>query len=346
LGLNEQGFLSLVLCEPMEEACYLDHVALTGWLLPEGWNVAIDERMAILGPQPTGETLFYRDTIQPIAATNDRGEDVRSSIQTSDFDAAPVGPFDSRFIGRLAREHVLTFTFDQPLDTLDDPWLLIKGWIEYPYSQTMFASWQAGATYDAPTLDALGGDGAWHVVQEQFGYPAGMPRQAAFPLRNLPKGTTALRLRTNQEIYWDCLRVIDRKPAPAGARSFKAQLQTATLEAIGYPKRIEQPQRRPDYDFADRSPLLDFRHMRGLYTEFGNVVDLIGTSDQRIAIFGPGEGITFEFALPDGIVASDVTWLLDVTGWCKDRDRFTATGATLQPLPADAPRANRIEAGY
>jgi hypothetical protein len=50
--------------------------------------------------------------------------------------------------------------------------------------------------------------------------------------------------------------------------------------------------------------------------------------------------------LPDGIVASDVTWLLDVTGWCKDRDRFTATGATLQPLPADAPRANRIEAGY
>ena len=38
-----------------------------------------------------------------------------------------------------------------------------KRWIEYPYSQTMFASWQAGASWDAPTLEARGADVAVHA---------------------------------------------------------------------------------------------------------------------------------------------------------------------------------------
>ena len=343
---DDHGVLSLVLCEPMEEACYLDHVALQGWLLPDGWHMAIDERMAVAGPQPTGDPLFFRASLNPILATNDRGNDVTQTILVSDSVAAPVGPIDSRFIGRLARHHSLEFTFDVSLDAFDDPWLLMDGWIEYPYSQTMFASWQAGATFDAPTLEARGGDGRWHVVAEQFGYPAGMPRTAAFQLAQLPLDTRALRLTTNQEIYWDRLRVVAAEAAPSGARRVSAPLLKANLMRIGYPKRIEQSQRRPDYDYRRRAPMADFRHLRGLYSSFGDVAERVDTHDQRIAIFGPGEGIELTFSLPPDTSAEEVHWILDVAGWCKDRDRFTASGNTLEPLPAVAPFATRMESGH
>ena len=41
---------------------------------------------------------------------------------------------------------------------------------------------------------------------------------AAYPLDDLPEGCDALRLRTNQEMYWDRLRVVIGEPAPEGAR--------------------------------------------------------------------------------------------------------------------------------
>ena len=59
---------------------------------------------------------------------------------------------------------------------------MIDGWVEYPYAQTVFAAWQAGAPYPAPTLEARDGDGRWHVVAREFGYPAGMPRRMTLPL--------------------------------------------------------------------------------------------------------------------------------------------------------------------
>ena len=92
--------------------------------------------------------------------------------------------------------------------------LVADGWVEYPYAQTIFAAWQAGAPYLAPSLDARDGNGRWSRVLEEFGYPAGMPRQMSVPLPRLPRGTTALRLQTTQEVYWDRLAIAYVEPAP------------------------------------------------------------------------------------------------------------------------------------
>jgi hypothetical protein len=139
--------------------------------------------MSILGPEPTGEPIFTRRAVAPVRAVNDRGEDVTATVLAADLRAAPVGSLDLRFIGRLEAEHRLTLVFNQNLDELGGDLVLIAdGWVEYPYSQTNFAAWQAGADYRAPTLEARGADGRWSLVSEQFGYPAGMPRQMALPL--------------------------------------------------------------------------------------------------------------------------------------------------------------------
>ena len=165
---------------------------------------------------------------------------------------------------------MLTLEFDAPINNTATatPVLIIDGWVEYPYSQTMFAAWQAHAAYTAPTLEARGADGQWHTVLEQFGYPAGMPRRMSVPLSALPAGVTALRLITNQEIYWDRIAVVYAEALPE-AQHTRLPLQRAQLMETGFALRTTGAQRQPHYDYDQRSPFWDTRHMRGYYTQFG-----------------------------------------------------------------------------
>lgn len=341
LAPDEDGRLRVVLCEPMEEVCYLDAVELVGWALPEGWSLAVDERLAIEGPAATGAPIFHRTTIEPVRAFDADGRPILEAISMVDRVAAAIPEKDRRFIGRLAREHVVTLEFDEPLpDVSEDqrPWLLMDGWIEYPYAQTMFAAWQADASYEAPTLEARDTTGTWRTVQHRFGYPAGMPRTAAYPLDGLPPGCDALRLRTNQEMYWDRLRVVVGEPAPEGAERIALAPTESRFSPIGFPRRIDGPQRCPDYDWSDRSPLWDVRHQRGRYTRFGEVDELLERADGASITIGPGEGVDIAFDAPANI--DGIHWILDCHGWCKDRDLFTRTGETLEPMPG----ADRLDA--
>lgn len=346
-----EGKLVLELMEPMEEATYLDAARLTAYDLPPGWSLGLDERMGIAGPEPTGLPFFYRKVLRPSGATNDRGRDVLEALAARDLRAAPPGEADARFIGRLRRENVLTLTFSEPLDLgAGLPVLLADGWVEYPYSQTNFAAWQAGASYDAPTLEARSGGGPWRTLQEQFGYPAGMPRQMSFPLPPLPRHTDQLRLRTNQEIYWDRIAVVRAEPCPEARRHELARLG-ARLGPLGFPERTEGPQRVPAFDFRRRRPLWDTRVQRGLYTAFGPVDELLAAKDDAVVIFGPGEGVEIEFSeVSDPLpVGWSRVYVFEADGWCKDRDRFTRDGETIEPLPHSAPgsdRGSRLNAAY
>jgi len=330
-----QGRYKLKIGEPMEEACYLDSAKLIAYDLPPGWKMTLDERMSILGPAPTGKAVFYKKEIQPMRVVNDRGDDVTSLVLQADLQAAPVGKVDHRFIGRLIDEHIITLEFAEPLDNqVGQPILIADGWVEYPYSQTMFAAWQANAEYLAPTIEALDADGNWQIVLEQFGYPAGMPRQMSVPLNNLPSDTTKLRIRTTQEIYWDRLSIAYAQPCPQAKRT-ELPLAEARLGTVGFPNRTTAQQRLPHYDYNNRSPLWDTRHMQGNYTAFGNVNELVRHGDDALAIFGPGEEIHFEFDA--NLKAPPTNWtrrlVIETQGWCKDMDLYTKDGETVGPLP-------------
>jgi hypothetical protein len=200
----------------------------------------------------------------------------------------------------------------------------------------MFAAWQAGASYDAPTIEARGEDGQWHVVLEHFGYPAGMPRQMSVPLPDgkLPKRTTQLRITTNQEIYWDRIVVVYAEPCPQ-ARREALNLVRGQLAQTGYAKRTTGPQRQPHYDYEHRIPYFDCRHMEGLYTAIGPVDALVSVADDALAIFGPGEEIHCDFAAPRQPIPEGWTrrYVLETRGWCKDMDLYTKDGETVGPLP-------------
>ncbi len=245
------------------------------------------------------------------------------------------GELDRRFIGRLRGEHILTLEFDEALNWLGRRLVLVAdGWVEYPYSSTSFAAWQAGADYRAPTLEARGADGRWTVVLEQFGYPAGMPRQISVPLPELPAGTEALRLRSNQEIYWDRVIVVAAEVTEEIIRR-DLELLSARVEQTGFARRSTGSEHLPHYDYDQRVPIWDTRVQPGFYTEFGEALELVAAADDALAIFGPGEEIHLEFEAPTEAPPEEWTrvFVLEAEGWCKDMDLYTRDGSTLDPVP-------------
>jgi len=234
----------------------------------------------------------------------------------------------------------LTLEFATDLDAIPGrPILTADGWIEYPYSQTMFAAWQAKAAYQAPTLEAKGADGRWRVVLKEFGYPAGMPRTMAVPLPPLPKGTRTLRLRTTQEIYWDRLAVAWAEPSEATRHELP--LTVAEMRAAGFARRATGAQRLPSYDYDRRVPLWDTWAQSGLYTGFGRIDQLVSSSDDALAIIGPGEEIHVEFnaALAPLRAGWSRRFVLEANGWAKDMDLYTRDRDTLDPLPVSGRNA-------
>ena len=325
------GRYLIKLAEPMEEAAYLDAATLTVYDLPPGWDVVLDERLAAGGAPATGRPIFFRRVAKPIRIINAQGDDVTALAVDKDHRAPPPGELDHRFIGLLADEQVLTLEFAAPI-ARGGAVLIADGWIEYPYSQTSFAAWQAGLRYRPATLEARA-NGSWYTVAREFGYPAGMPRTMALPLPDLADGTDALRLSSNMEIYWDRLRVGFEEPLDATTAVL--QPVTARIARSGFARRTTGPQRLPHYDYADRPPYWDAKTPRGSYTAFGEAHELVNRLDGALAIIGSGEEVHLEFAAPSPAPPDrERVFAIEFHGWAKDMDLYTRDGQTLSPLPA------------
>ncbi|MCZ6710505.1 MAG: FG-GAP-like repeat-containing protein, partial [Gammaproteobacteria bacterium] len=344
----------LKISEPMEENAYLDAVRLRVYDLPDGWDMVLDERMATGAPEVSGRAIFYRNTIPFLRAFDQTGAEVSEQLRHTDGRAPPLPDLDARFIGRTHSKHVLELEFAEALNQQGaHPVLVANGWLEYPYSQTVFAAWQADATFDPPTLSARGEDGKWVTVYESFGYPAGMPRTMALPLNDLPPLTKALRLTGNLEVYWDQI-FIALEETPDAVVIQMIPLKSARLAKTGFPRRTTGPQRRPDYDYQDRQPFWDARYLPGVYTRLGPVTPLLTQVDDAVVIVGSGEEVHLEFeALMHPLQGQHRRIVVEGRGWAKDMDLYTLNGDTVGPLPtrgtatpADAERRRVLHESY
>lgn len=338
-ALPKDGRYPIKITEPMQEIAYIDTTRLHLYDLPEGWSVAMDERMFTGGgPEPDGSPIFYQpaNTLWPISVINDRGQDVIDDVSLVDGVAADPGHRDQRFLGRLAADHVMELDFGKVINpTGAQPVLWASGWVEYPYSQTVFAAWQAGADYRPPSLSAFH-DGQWSLVYEQFGYPAGMPREMTLPLMDLPANTTKLKIEGNWEVYWDALAIIEAEPMPPETMVHVLTPREARLAKTGFARRDTLAQRRPYYDYEDRSAFWDTHYQSGYYTALGPVMELVEHQNNAFVIVGPGEELHLEFDAPDQVMQGERVVVLETRGYAKDKDLYTLTGETVGPLPYTA----------
>ena len=343
------GLLSFRFLEPMEETVYLDQVRLLAIDHPAALDVYPNERFVSAPPFPEFRVIASRDARLPVAAVDDRGQDVLPLI--SKRDRRYVTSFEGLPFTGFAKRHWIELDLgawdaNKPLQ------LLIDGYTDYFTATSMYAADQAGVKVIAPYVEAQDATGKWVRVVDDMGFPAGLERTMVADLTGkLPAGARRIRIVTNLKIYWDAIR-IDQTPDPRNARDVRVSeipLANAKLDFLGYPREIRlTPASDTTYSYAQRSMSGPYARAAGNYTRYGDVRNLLHNADDRFVVFGSGEGVKLDFD-PSGLPHLPAGWARDyffyANGFEKDLDFYAADAFTVEPLPKHSLLAYPYTAG-
>ena len=329
---EKNGKLSFRFMEPLEEVVYLDQAKLLAVDHPAGVDVYPNEYFASNPPYPPFKVVASQAAKPPIAAHDDHGRDLLPDLLAHRY----VGDFEQLPFHGFAKLHSLELDLGEPYRG-GPLWLLMHGEVEYYSATSMYAAAQAGVESIAPYVEALDARGKWVRVEDDMGFPAGGPRTMTADLTGkLPPGTQRIRISTNLLIYWDNI-LIDHASQNQDVRLTPAPLARADLRFHGFPLKIEgKPQGNVMYIYEKASATGPYTRPAGLYTRYGDVLPLLTSFDDRMAVFGSGDEIALDFdpsrlpALPAGFVRD---YFFVAKGYEKDMDFYAADGATVDPLP-------------
>ncbi len=339
------GNYLLRVTEPMEESAYVDRLELLAIDHPREHPVFPDERLAISGPPPTHELLvvdspiFAETAIETTAAGEGQQRDCADRIARVDRVYAFEPVLDRRYIG-FCRPHTLELDFGGRLARMganDRVFLFINGFIEYPYSQTVYAASQSRLGWEPIRVDRLEPDGQWRTIVPDGGAPGGMGRMITIDLTGQIAPTTRkLRMTTNLELFYDQVYVARLAPTDL-ATAHAVPLRDAALRPVGFAREYSPDGRFPlifDYELSDATA--PFHTLKGAYTRYGGVTELLLEFDDRYVLVGPGDEIALKFdatRLPPLPSGHERSFILVSHAYCKDMDLYTLTPQTLEPLP-------------
>jgi hypothetical protein len=332
LGMKN-GTYVIRIAEPMDEVMYLDHVRLDVIDHPAGDILFPDERFAVADPKPTQKLLMFRNRIFPTKATDHRGTDHTKTV--AERDGNTVNGFAQRTWLGFAEEHVLELDFAdrmKQLATGNPLFLVLAGWTDYPYPESIIAAGQAGVEMLPPVLERQTADGKWEKVAD-IGFPAGLPKVMTVPLPESVRTGTKYRLRTNLQIYWD--QVFVGVAEPSGTVHELTPLR-ADLSHPGFVQEVLTGGKPPQAYDPERFEPVAVTKWQGRLTKLGEVTELLGGVDDRFVLCGPGDEITVRFdssnlpPVPPGMARS---FVLRTHGYCKDTSPTTLTGGEVGPLP-------------
>jgi tetratricopeptide (TPR) repeat protein len=334
---EKHGKLSFRFMEPLEEAVYLDQVRLIAVDHPADVEVYPNEYFASNPPYPAFKVVVSSHAKPLAGAWDDHGRNVLPDLLAHHY----IGDFELMQFQGFAKTHSLTLDLGKPYKG-GPLWLLMHGEIEYFTANSMYAASQAGLEPMSPYVEALGIDGKWKRVMDDMGFPAGGPRTMTADLSGkLPRGTHKIRITTNLQVYWDNI-LVDRTPQVAANPSQRPRLTSiplahADLDFHGYPYKIEgAPSGNVRYIYEKTSATGPYTRPMGTYTRYGDVLSLLTSVDDKLAVFGSGDEVCLEFD-PSNLPAMPKGWVRDyffaANGYEKDMDFYAAEGNYVAPLP-------------
>ena len=345
------GEYAFEILEPLEECTYLDQFALTVVDHPADVSVVPEEMFAARGPAPGFRLLGFRERIFPEHATSSGGFDVTAALREVDRRYGNRFERDPRFPGLARAAHSIDLDFDDRVDSLAgadaQPYLVLHGFVEYGYSTSNFAAWQARVEFHAPTV-RVERSGSWVALREEWGFPAGYPRYMTVDLSGcLKPGDRRLRVETNMDIHWDQAFLMNAN-ACSELRVTDVVPDSALLSFKGFPAEESLDGSIPKiWVYRDFDVLAPIKVFPGSYTRYGDVRELLSQVDDRFAIFGPGDGLSVRVktdrlpGIPEGFRR---TLLAKTFGYCKDTDLYTAHPDSVEPLPFREMRGYPYEA--
>ncbi|HEU5410069.1 MAG TPA: FG-GAP-like repeat-containing protein [Candidatus Acidoferrales bacterium] len=336
----ENGMLQFRLLEPMEELDYLNRVRLLAVDHPAGVEVYPNSHFAMNPPFPAFQVIAARSTHPPAGAWDEQHHDVLPLLAKADH------RFVKGFIGLpyagFSNLHYLELDLG-PWNPRNPLHLLLDGLTDYFSASSLYAAWQARLKPISPYIEALDSSGKWRRVVSNIGFPAGLERTMTADLTGkIPPGTRRIRIVTNLTIYWDRIR-IDNSPAGTPYQVSTIPLVKANLEFRGYPEYIVGSIPADlSYVYDQVSPTGPYAQQSGNYTRYGNVLPLLKHGDEEYVVFGAGDEVALSFD-PSSVPPPPHGWVRDyffyANGFDKDMDFYAKFGATVSPLPVNAPRA-------
>jgi Tfp pilus assembly protein PilF len=328
------GRISFRFAEVMEELVYLDEVRLAAIDHPSDVDVYPNEYLASTPPFPEFKIIASRNARPPRSARDGQGRNVLPELLQRD--RKYVTGFDSIQFPGFSKMHYLELELPETYTT-GPLRLLMHGFIEYFSATSGFAAYQARIEPIAPFLEVQTANGDWKRVSDDIGFPAGLARTMVADLaRKVPPGTSRIRIGTNLNIYWDQI-LVDQTPDVAGIEMHAIPLAEASLRFHGYPRQVEgNPKSDLWYTYDDVSPTGPYAHHTGNFTAYGDVLPLLGKTDDRFVIIASGDEVALEFD-PSSLSPLRPGWSRDyflyADGFAKDMDFYESLSDTVEPLP-------------
>jgi len=335
LAPNAEGRLRLDYTEELWEAVYLDMVRLAAVDHPAGTAVIPNERTF---PGIPEKKLFGVAEARPLRAAYADGIDVTDKLAAADGTYVEPGKPTAYQGVRSPHELILDLgqiAEDQPLV------LFFTGWIFYTdTSINVSISQREDLSMQAPVLEVPDGKGGWRVAVPTMGFPAGKTKIMPLDLTGLVSGDDPrVRIRTNLEIWWDQVYfTVGEQAVPM--RTTELSPERADLAWRGFSRGYRANPNGPelfDHDDVDARP--HWMDIPGKATRYGDVVELLRDTDDRLAVFVGGDVIHLEFdanQLPPLEEAWTRDWIVISDGWDKDFDKNTVTGTSIEPYPFHA----------
>lgn len=311
LKAGKDGRYEIRITEELSEVAYLDQLRLE----------AVDH--------PVSQEVFTNEKWKGAPFPEDRLYATAKRI-------LPVWKSDAAFprtMGGAAEMHTFEVRF---AESVRDPLLVLHGWVDWADGSTFRnASQQSSQGLVAPYLQVRDvKTGAWKTVVEDMGMPDGKPKTIAVPV---PGDVRELRIVTNMCVYWDEVFLAVQHTQPQIRRSVLPAV-TADLQFRGFSKVVVHPERTQPERFFYNQPMAhtSWDQTPGMYTRYGDVLELVGDVDDRFIVMGSGDEVRLRFdgsSLPPLPAGWTRDFLLKVDGWAKDRDANTAHSQTVEPLP-------------
>lgn len=329
-----EGSYWLKLTEELWEAGYFDFVQLIAVDHPADVEVHTNEKV---GPPDIAQFTIHTVSQRrlPATAIDSQARDVSSQLREQDGEF--VKAFDQRIRQGLAPEHYIELDLG-PLDNPRQIKLFLTGWI-FPTDTSLNVAFLQDPETDGPRMPSVwvpDHDGSWKETIPYMGFPGGKTKTIVVDLSDaFLTEDYRVRIQTTAEIYWDEVYfTVDEPEVPV--RQIPLTLQSADLAYQGFSQPIPQLENAPQmYDYRQLRQTPQWPPMRGNFTRYGCVRELLLAGDDMMAVLGAGDAITVRFEVPaenppDGWTR---TFILHSIGWDKDADLNTIYGQTVEPLP-------------
>ena len=332
--VQRNGQYEIRVTEELKEVSYLDQIQLIAVDHPASQAIYSNDKFKS-PPFPEFRLFGVEHAVSPSSARDEQGHDVLAKLLRKDGRYADSFSRDFKGVAAL---HSLTLDFaDAAKD--NKAVLVLAGWVDWADGSTFLgASQESKDGLVMPYLQVKNAQGAWQTVVEDMGMPAGKPKTIAVDLSGkFLSGAREVRIVSSLALYWDQAFLSEDTSRPETVLT-PLDARSADLHFRGFSKAIIDAERRqPEKFLYDQvSPVSQWNPTAGNYTRYGDVRELLHSTDDQLLVMGSGDEVTLQFD-PAKLPALKPGWkrdfLLLVDGWAKDADANTAFSKTVEPMP-------------